>query len=486
MSEQKILLVQDAGSPLAALKKALSSSGFAVTTCTSGFDALDELRTQPGDLILSTVKLPDISGFQLCSLIKSAEQTNTIPFVMVGDTRELNDGFWQRAALSDLVIARNDAEKDGQKVVEQIKKLLADAKGVTNRPLTDTSLLPADLAGKDTLASYQKLLSTLLMERTVAHLARTLVEAVGSRVQFMERFSSYMQKLFQADITGLIVVDPKSNWAIYDALVPVSKSGLEKLQAAANKELDLDGEVRTIVNGETSGKNAVKTHEVIRVTDAHNELLGAVVLGWAGKPELSSEMRAEFEMLTVHLRPVLKALFDLQQIQMLKQHHAFGSYVDPITGLYNIEFLIGFLQQQLLFSSRQKLPTGLILVDVDHFARINEEFGAEMGDTVLMSIGHKLSRTIRQSDLLARYSGDTFSIVLPNTDLPGSRIVAEKLRTEIEKMSWDTVGNKQLKVTVCVGCSSFGFEDCNPETILRDAKIALMAAKEVGRNRVSP
>ena len=112
--------------------------------------------------------------------------------------------------------------------------------------------------------------------------------------------------------------------------------------------------------------------------------------------------------------------------------------------------------------------------------------GAETGDMVLMSIGHKLSRCIRQSDLLARYSGDTFAIVLPNTDMPGSQVLAEKLRTEVETMSWDTVGNKPLQVTVCVGCASFGFEDCNPETILRDAKIALINAKETGKNRISP
>lgn len=487
MSEQKILLVQDEKKPLSHLKEALRRTGYTVTTCGSGFDALDELRSEPGDLVLSTVNLPDISGFQLCSLLKSAEHTQTIPVVVVGSKDELDDSFWQRAALSDLVIARKDAESAGDKVVDQIKELLATAKGSHKKHVVETPLIPADLDGKNVLHSYQSLLSTLLMERNVAHLARTLCEAVSSRVQFMARFSGYMQRVFGAEVTGMIVIDPKAHWAIYDAMVPVSKASLEKLQASAQKEIELEGDVRTIVNGETPAKAAnLKAHEVIAVHDAHNELIGALVLGWSTKPEFSDEMRAHLDMFRMHMRPVFKALFDLQQIQMLKQHHAFGAYVDPVTGLYNIEFLIGFLQQQLLFSSRQKLSTGLILVDIDRFSALNDQYGAETGDMVLMSVGHKLSRVIRQSDLLARYSGDTFAVVLPNTDLAGSKILAEKLRTEVESMSWDTVGEKPLQVTVCVGCSSFNFHDANPETILRDAKVALMEAKDVGRNRVGP
>lgn len=488
MSEQKILLVQNEKSPLSALKQALSKSGFAVTTCTSAFDALDELRSEPGDLVLCSTELPDINGYQLCTLIKSGEQTCGVPVVVVAGNSKDDDEFWRRASLPDLVMSHKEAESTSEAAVTQIKQLLSSAKGARTKVAGESSLIPADLDSKNLLKSYEKLLGSLLMERSVAHLTRSLVEAVSSRVQFMARFSGYVNRVFDAEVTGMIVVDPKAHWAIFDALTPMAKGAMEKFQTAAYKELGIEADVRTIPIGETAAKGGttIKSHVVLVVNDSHGELLGAVVMGWSGKHPISDDAQAHMEQLKVHMRPVFKALFDLQQIQMLKQHHAFGSYVDPITGLYNIEFLIGFLQQQLLFSSRQKLPTGLILIDVDRFSELNEEFGAETGDMVLMSIGHKLSRTIRQSDLLARYSGDTFAIVLPNTDLPGSKVLAEKLRHEIEAMTWETVGNKQLNVTVCVGCSSFTFEDVNPETILRDAKIALMDAKEVGRNRVSP
>src|ERR1700687_1241184 len=120
MSEAKILLVQDEKSPLSVLKKALDKRGYQVTTCTTAFAALGEMRSEPGDLVLACVNLPDVNGFQLASLIKSGEHTNSIPVVVVGEPDELANGFWQRAALSDLVMERKQVDSEADKTIEQI------------------------------------------------------------------------------------------------------------------------------------------------------------------------------------------------------------------------------------------------------------------------------------------------------------------------------------------------------------------------------
>lgn len=128
----------------------------------------------------------------------------------------------------------------------------------------------------------------------------------------------------------------------------------------------------------------------------------------------------------------------------------------------------------------------MAIIDIDNFASINEEFGSEVGDVVLTTVANRLLNITRSSDLIARYGGDEFAVVLPNTDVAGAKILGEKVRSEIERLSFTKgQGARGPKVTVSVGCSFFNMEDMNPETILRDAKLALQQAKEGGRNQVA-
>ncbi|MBX9695059.1 MAG: GGDEF domain-containing protein, partial [Cyanobacteria bacterium] len=233
------------------------------------------------------------------------------------------------------------------------------------------------------------------------------------------------------------------------------------------------------------GGAKLKKTDILPVTRESNTR-AALVFGSYNQAQYDTSTQAIIDQLQTQMRSLMKIVLARQEITVLKSQEDFRASIDPLTGLYNLEFLVGFLQQQLLFSYRQRLPVGLAIIDVDHLGQINQDFGFDVGDTVLTTIANRLLSKTRASDLIARYGGDEFAVVLPNTDGAGAKILGEKVRRDIEQLSFPTgTGKKGTKVTVSVGCANFTMDDMNPETILRDAKLALQKAKEAGTNSVA-
>lgn len=159
---------------------------------------------------------------------------------------------------------------------------------------------------------------------------------------------------------------------------------------------------------------------------------------------------------------------------------------DPLTGVGNRRELDERLQLELRRASRSLEPLSLLFLDVDHFKKYNDRFGHEAGDAVLARLATLLQQTVRSSDTVARFGGEEFVILLPDTDEEGARTLAEKLR--------ETVAHR-LPGAVPV-TASLGAATCRPPTgrsadfrmqarrLLASADRAVYEAKHVGRNRV--
>ncbi len=487
MTEAKVILVNDEKSQLSPLQQSLKKGGLTVTSCAAAFDALDRLAAEGADLVIASTKLPDMDGYQLSCLIKSNERTEGLPVVLV-KTGDGGETFWAAAAMADREMDLKEA-----KSADKLQKLVADLvarsreQGWKTSMAKESGVAPGSFTSADTAKSFRLLLGNLLIERLMGRVARSLMDATSPRKKFLDTYFAVISRLFNCQAAGLVVAGTAAPWASFHLSETINKMSFDELVKKLSRETGGSKELSLDIRGalEEQGGAAISTPEILTVKAA-NVTLGALVFSSTQKQGFDMAARAAMAELQVQMAPVLRLLQASQQIEELHQQSDFRAATDALTGLYNLEFLVGFLQQQLLFSYRQRSPVGLVIIDIDHLQAINDEYGFEIGDLVLSTIGNRLLNLTRSSDLLARYGGDEFAVVLPNTDANGARILAEKIRLEVEQMSFvKGPGRKGPRVTVSIGCAGFNMEDLNPETILRDAKLALKRAKEGGRNQVS-
>lgn len=157
---------------------------------------------------------------------------------------------------------------------------------------------------------------------------------------------------------------------------------------------------------------------------------------------------------------------------------------DSLTGLWNRGYFMDLARRELVRSRREKSELSLIMVDADHFKRVNDTHGHEAGDEALRCLSQVLSASVREVDLLARLGGEEFVILLPNTQRPAALAVAERIRRGIHDRRLSCASGACFCLTVSIGVAcSQGAED-SLEHLLRCADAALYAAKHAGRNRV--
>ncbi|GGJ53744.1 diguanylate cyclase [Deinococcus roseus] len=195
----------------------------------------------------------------------------------------------------------------------------------------------------------------------------------------------------------------------------------------------------------------------------------------------NTEHRPDQNQLTRNLAKQLAlAIANLQLREALRNQ----SIRDGLTGVYNRRYFEEAYQRELDRTARHLHPLGVLMLDVDHFKRYNDTHGHEAGDAVLKSFGQLLGRTVRSSDLVCRYGGEEFVVLLPETDLDTALKVAEKIRTGTEQMQPLTQDGLKLPfITVSVGVASTS--STTGETLLSAADQALYASKKAGRNRVT-
>lgn len=173
----------------------------------------------------------------------------------------------------------------------------------------------------------------------------------------------------------------------------------------------------------------------------------------------------------------------LEEQQRLRAEVEKLARTDWLTGLSNRRHLTEVLVRELAYIRRRSRPLALLLVDVDHFKRVNDQLGHAIGDRVLVEIAACLCAGVREHDWVGRWGGEEFCVLLTDTPEDGGRLVAERLLELVREREIDTEGGA-VRVTASVGVAALRGRDEPMDDLLRRADVALYSAKRGGRDRV--
>jgi diguanylate cyclase (GGDEF)-like protein/PAS domain S-box-containing protein len=170
------------------------------------------------------------------------------------------------------------------------------------------------------------------------------------------------------------------------------------------------------------------------------------------------------------------------KLEELNEQLMIANTIDPLTSLYNRRYISSKIGDEILRYNRSKSPFCLILTDVDYFKDVNDQFGHDCGDEVLQTISRLLRKEIRSIDTLARWGGEEFLILLPDTTIEDAYLIADRIRMKVEAQLF-TYEGATFKLTMTLGLSMYQ-EDLTMKTLIKKADTALYEGKQFGRNCV--
>ena len=209
----------------------------------------------------------------------------------------------------------------------------------------------------------------------------------------------------------------------------------------------------------------------------HDTALGALILGSQEPGTFGDEVRPLLEVLARH---VSVSLANARMVNRLEEL----ATTDGMTGLLNKRALTEVARHKIRSSQRFSKPLSVIVGDIDHFKKVNDTYGHDIGDVVIKGFGAILARTKRETDAVGRFGGEEFVLVCEETDATGARLLAERIRQELEATQFRTPQGT-LSVTCSLGIATCPLAGQDWETLFKATDEALYVSKRKGRNRVS-
>ncbi|MCQ8782501.1 PleD family two-component system response regulator [Mangrovibrevibacter kandeliae] len=446
----RILIVDDLEINVKLMAARLAAEYFDVLTAASGPEALQICLREPLDLVLLDVMMPDMDGYEVCRRLKGDPRTAHLPVVLLTALDGMADRVTGLEAGADDFLTKPVRDLQLFSRVKSLTrlKLLTDelrVRAETSASLVTRNELLMELAGKGT----------------------------GGRVCLVEddaRAAERLARLLGEEHKVHVEPDPAvlTQTAIgrtFDLFVIGAGQGFDPLRLCSR-----------IRSSETTRGTpillAVAPDDDARTARALEIGANDYIVRPIDRNELLARVRTQIKRKRYDdgLRETLQRTLEL-------------AITDSLTRLHNRRFFDAHLLRAVERSRREGKPLALLIADIDHFKRINDEWGHDAGDMVLRQFAARLAESVRGSDLACRFGGEEFVVLMPEADHRAAEITAERLRQCVADTPFET-GRGSIPVTVSSGYAVLSGEPDDADTLLKRADAGLYAAKRAGRNRV--
>ena len=446
----RILVVDDIEANVRLLEAKLSAEYYEVLTAHDGPTGLAMAAAEKPDIILLDVMMPGMDGFQVCRRLKDDPETRHIPVVLV-------------TAL------------DGR--ADRVAGLEAGADEFLTKPIDDVML-------------FARVRSLTRLKAIIDELRER--EASGRRMGLIGGAVSRMGG------TGgrILIVDDQERQARRVCVElsiehrPVVETDPEKALLTARGPVDL-----VIVNAGAKAFDGLRFCAQLRSDEATRNLPVLAIVDFDERQRLVKALEIGVnDILAKPIDPQELAARAKTQIRRKRytehlrdnlDHSLELAVTDQLTGLHNRRYMTGQLEALMRRAAHGGSPVSLLVLDIDHFKKINDGFGHDVGDEVLKEFAVRLASNVRAVDLPVRYGGEEFVIVMPDTKLVDARRIAERIRLHVAGSPFRVMGGKELlSVTISIGVATSLPGEEAPQSLLKRADEAVYEAKASGRNRV--
>ncbi|HEY8617604.1 PleD family two-component system response regulator [Phenylobacterium sp.] len=446
----KILVVDDIEANVRLLEAKLSAEYYRVLTASDGPTALAVAAAEKPDIILLDIMMPGMDGFQVCRRLKDDPETRHIPVVLVTAL----DGRADRVAGLE-----SGADEFLTKPIDDVM-LFARVRSLTRLKAVIDELREREASGR---------------RMGLIGGAVTRMGGTGGRILIVDDQERHARRIsVELSIEHRPVVENDPEAALLTARGPVD------LVIVNTGSKTFDG-LRFCA--QLRSEDATRNLPIIAVVDFDERarLVKALEIGVndiLAKPidpqELAARAKTQIrrKRYTEHLRDNLDHSLEL-------------AVTDQLTGLHNRRYMTGQLEALTKRAAHGGAPVSLLVLDIDHFKKINDGFGHDVGDEVLKEFAVRLASNVRAVDLPVRFGGEEFVIVMPDTQLTDARRIAERIRLHVAGSPFRVMGGQELlTVTISIGVAATLPGEEKPQALLKRADEALYEAKATGRNRV--